>query len=143
MASRDLSKIDTIIVHCSATPPDMDVDAGTIRRWHISKGWTDIGYHYVIRRSGDVEEGRDIGKVGAHAKGHNTNSVGICLAGGTKQINRSKSDANFTANQYHALRTLISDITKQIGRGLDVIGHREVNPGKACPCFDVQAFMEE
>jgi len=81
--------IDTVIVHCSATKPSMDIGVDVIRQWHMNKGWSDIGYHYVIRRNGAVELGRDLDKdgdvdeeIGAHAYGHNATSIGICLIGG-------------------------------------------------------------
>ena len=74
--------INQIIVHCSATPPSMIVGADDIRKWHKARGWSDIGYHYVIKRNGVTEKGRDITRVGAHAKGHNEDSLGVVLIGG-------------------------------------------------------------
>ena len=63
---------DYIVIHCSATKPSMDhVDAKEIDRWHRQRGWRKIGYHWVIRRDGIVEEGRELGEVGAHARGFN------------------------------------------------------------------------
>ena len=75
-------KTDHIVIHCADTPDDRDVEMAEIKRWHIEeRGWDDIGYHFVIRRNGLVEVGRDIKMQGAHAKAVNGTSVGICLVG--------------------------------------------------------------
>ncbi len=58
-----------------------DVSAKTIARWHKKKGWSDIGYHFVVREDGTIEQGRDMHKLGAHAKGKNRGSIGICFTG--------------------------------------------------------------
>jgi N-acetylmuramoyl-L-alanine amidase len=130
-------KIKLIALHCSATPPDMDVDAAQMRKWHTDKGWSDIGYHYVIRRNGEVEIGRPEGVKGAHIYGHNTDSLGICMVGGVDVD--GNPDSNFTANQYAALeRTL--DLLTTIYPEAEVDGHRSFDSGKACPSFDVKAF---
>ena len=105
---------DTIIVHCSATPQNMDIGVEEIRRWHTDpkprgKGWSDIGYHYVIRRSGVVEAGRDWKRMGAHARGHNRTSIGICLVGGNDAEDRRRAEANYTRQQYRSLEKLIAE----------------------------------
>ena len=135
-----MRKIDMVVVHCSATKPSQDIDSETIRQWHLERGWSDIGYHYVIKRNGEIEEGRPINKAGAHAKGFNGPSIGICLVGG---INESgKSDANFTVEQYSALKKFLDDFSGKFP-GSSLWGHRDL-PGvsKDCPCFDVQSFYD-
>lgn len=135
-----MREINKVVVHCSATKQSMDIGAEDIRGWHKSKGWDDIGYHYVIRRNGVVEKGRDVSIAGAHAKGHNFNSIGICLVGGID--NDSKADDNYTLKQYNALIQLISflEITFPID---DVLGHRDLpSVNKSCPCFDVRAWYK-
>jgi len=137
--------IDLIVIHCSATKPDMDIGADTIRVWHTDpkpagRGWSDIGYHYVIRRNGDVERGRPVEKSGAHVKGHNSNSIGVCLVGGIDEA--GKAESNFTEAQWKALSTLIAQLEGEYPEA-DVKGHRELDPGKACPSFDVQAWLDE
>lgn len=127
--------IDTIIVHCSATSPGLNYGAEQIRRWHVEdNGWSDIGYHYVIKRDGTLEEGRPLMRAGAHTKGHNENSIGICLVGGVRVS--GKPEFNFTYRQMHKLLVLITDLKSQydIKR---VAGHRDFDDGKACPCFNV------
>lgn len=133
-----MRKIDLIVVHCAYTTPGMDIGANEIRRWHIDdRGWSDIGYHYVIRRDGRVEEGRPIRRQGAHARGHNKNSLGICLVGG-KDDNGSP-DCNYTAAQWKSLHTLVSQLEAEYP-GADVVGHRDLTNRKACPVFDVGAW---
>ena len=78
-----MKKINTIVVHCSATPRHKDFSAEDIRDWHVKgNGWDDIGYHFVIRLDGSIEYGRMVDKYGAHVKGHNYDSLGICYIGG-------------------------------------------------------------
>lgn len=74
--------ITFIIIHCSAIPPYQDSSAETITRWHIARGFKTIGYHYVIRRDGTIENGRPLEQVGAHCQNHNKHSIGICYEGG-------------------------------------------------------------
>ena len=100
---------DYIVIHCSATKPSMDVDAETIRNWHVNeRGWRDIGYHKVIKRNGDVEDGRDVRDSGAHAAGYNSKSVGVCMVGGMAEDN--SAEANFTAQQWTALLDLVKQL---------------------------------
>ena len=72
--------IDTIIVHCSATPAGRDNSAADIRRWHRQRGFSDIGYHFVVRLDGTIEAGRPLELPGAHCRGHNLRSIGVCLS---------------------------------------------------------------
>lgn len=134
-----MRQINSIFVHCSATKPSQEVDVEVIRGWHLTRGFSDVGYHYVITRTGEVQRGREDEVIGAHAKGHNANSIGICLVGGLNE--NGKPDANFTFAQYRALKYLISDLQQQYGTDLEIKGHRDV-ANKACPCFDINALME-
>lgn len=133
-----MRKINQIVVHCAATKPSMNVDAQTIRRWHVEEnGWRDIGYHYVIKRDGTLETGRPESQQGAHAAGHNAHSIGICLAGGLDEDNQP--DSNFTRHQFTTLENLLNQL---LGRysGAVVCGHRDLADAKACPCFDVHQW---
>ena len=129
-----------IVVHCADTFPDMDIGAAEIRGWHVDGNkWSDIGYHFVIRRDGTVEEGRDIDTDGAHAKGFNDH-IGICMAGGKARDGRQA--CNFTARQWETLTDLLRRLMVDYGLSPgDVFGHNDVSP-KDCPAFDVRAFME-
>ncbi len=131
--------IDKIVVHCAATRPSMDIGVEEIRQWHTEgNGWSDIGYHYVIRRNGLVEDGRDESSAGAHAKGHNASSLGICLVGGMSE-DMARSDANFTLAQYISLAQLVHQLKERYDI-TSVKGHRDLST-KACPSFDVAALL--
>ena len=136
-----MREINEIIIHCSATPPDMDIGVEEIREWHRQRGWSDVGYHEVIRRNGLREHGRPLNEIGAHAYGHNVNSIGICLVGGTNADDKTKGEANFTFEQLVTLHEVVSTY-KGMFPNARVLGHRDI-PGvtKACPCFDVAGFF--
>lgn len=130
--------INMLIVHCAATPPDLDIGAKEIDQWHRERGWQGNGYHAVIRRSGEVEDGRPFERQGAHAYGYNDNSIGVVLVGGIDADGRP--DCNFTRAQWKSLGELVDDILDTYGP-LKVIGHRDVDSGKSCPCFSVSEWM--
>jgi N-acetylmuramoyl-L-alanine amidase len=130
-----------IVVHCAATKPTMDIGVREIRQWHQQQGWLDVGYHFVIRRNGMLEVGRDLDAVGSHVKGHNHESIGICLAGGIDA--QGTPEDNFTAEQYAALDGLIFKIKAEHYPDAKVIGHRDLDPGKACPSFSVAKWLQD
>jgi N-acetylmuramoyl-L-alanine amidase len=129
-----------IVVHCSASPPKVNADAAMIDRWHRQKGWACIGYHFVIKRDGTVEEGRELDRIGAHANGHNADSVGICLSGGVDDTGKSVN--NFTPEQFASLKTLLLTLREKYPQAV-IQGHRDF-PGvaKDCPCFDVKDWLK-
>lgn len=129
--------IDKIIIHCSATPPKMDIGVAEIRQWHLEKGWADVGYHYVIRRSGNIEPGRPERLIGAHVQGQNSDSIGICMVGGVDDKNRPES--NFTRSQWAALEHLVTQVLVTYP-GAEISGHRDWTDAKACPSFDAKAW---
>jgi len=126
-------RTEEIIIHCAATRPSQDVDAREIDRWHRQKGWLKIGYHFVIKRDGSIEIGRDSNDVGAHARGHNSYSVGICLIGGLNE--GGEVEADFTPAQWEMLRILVDGLQAKYPEA-KVIGHNDISD-KACPSFDV------
>lgn len=125
-------KIDEIIVHCSATPAGRDVSAAEIRAWHLQRGFRDIGYHYVVRTDGTVEEGRPLRQAGAHCTGHNARSIGICYVGGCDAAMRPADTR--TPAQRESLLQLIGRL-RAMYPGISVHGHRDY-AAKACPSFD-------
>lgn len=133
--------ITSIAVHCAYTTADMDIGVAEIARWHRARGFSDIGYHFVIRRQGQVETGRALERTGAHVAGHNAHSIGVCLAGG-KAADADTVEMNFTDAQMAALRSLLCEL-KQRFPNAEVMGHCDY-PGvaKACPCFDVRAWWD-
>jgi len=130
--------ITKVIIHCAATKPSMDIGASDIKKWHLDRGWKDIGYHYVIRRNGDIENGIGVALAGSHTKGHNASSIGICLVGGID--NKSEPENNFTKPQWATLERLVR-ILKVDFPHATVHGHREF-AAKACPSFDVQEWLK-
>jgi len=122
-----------IILHCSATPPTLDIGVSTIDKWHKAKGWRMCGYHFVIKLDGTIERGRALNEYGAHTKGHNT-AVGICYIGGL-DTNGKPADTR-TEKQQHALLKLIESLAICLG-SLSIHGHNEYST-KSCPCFDVR-----
>ena len=130
--------ITKVIIHCAATKPSMDIGASEIKKWHLDRGWKDIGYHYVIRRNGDIENGIAVALAGSHTKGHNANSIGICLVGGIND--KGEPESNFTKAQWATLERLVR-ILKVDFPHATVHGHREF-AAKACPSFDVQEWLK-
>ena len=126
--------IDKIIVHCSATPEGRDISAATIDKWHKERGWSGIGYHFVVKLDGTIEYGRMVDKVGAHCKGHNKSSIGICYIGGVDSDMNAKDTR--TNEQVATLLELIR-ILKKMHPGVEVFGHRDFST-KECPSFDAK-----
>jgi N-acetylmuramoyl-L-alanine amidase len=136
-------RTSNIVIHCSATRGIQDIGAREIRKWHVEgNGWADIGYHFVIRRSGRVEAGRPVDNVGSHVQGQNATSVGVCLVGGLND-KTFKPENNFTPQQWVSLKKLVSDLAKKYPKA-KVLGHRDF-PGvqKACPCFAAKAWAKK
>ena len=137
-----MRKISQVIIHCAYTKPSMDIGVEEINGWHWQRGFmspygVSCGYHFVIRRDGTIENGRSLKEVGAHTKGANTSSIGICLSGGMGR--KGGEDSNFTYQQYDSLRTLCQKLEVDFP-GVTFHGHRDFS-SKACPCFDVKAFL--
>ena len=130
---RDISEI---IVHCSATPKGRDVDTAEIRRWHTEdNGWSDIGYHFVIELDGDIGVGRPQEKSGAHCRGKNSTSIGVCYVGGVAE-NGTAEDTR-TDEQKVSLETLLGLLKKSYPSAI-IYGHRDFSD-KACPSFDAKS----
>jgi N-acetyl-anhydromuramyl-L-alanine amidase AmpD len=134
------SSTEYLVVHCSATKPSMDIGLREIKRWHVDdNGWRDVGYHYIIRRNGEVELGRSNRDTGAHAAGYNHKSISLCMVGGMAEDNSAEN--NFTAQQWTALLDLVKQIKVDYPEA-NVIGHNEISK-KECPSFDVQQWKKE
>lgn len=131
-------KTNYIVVHCAATQPKPEYDRRTIDQFHRSQ-FLCIGYHFVIKTDGTIQEGRPLDTVGAHVKGYNNESVGICLIGGIDK--KGNSCNNFTDEQFKALRELIVYLLS-VYPDAKVQGHRDFpNVAKDCPCFDVKEWF--
>ena len=115
------------------------MDVETIRCWHQKRGFSDIGYHYVIYLDGSVHEGRPLELPGAHCLGHNAYSIGICYIGGLDKDLNPKDTR--TADQEASLVKLTQGLKERFP-GASVHGHNEFEK-KNCPCFDVQKWRKE
>lgn len=141
-----MRQLTDIFVHCTATRPEWWADRRPeekmqeCKKWHLDRGWSDIGYHYLIDRDGTVTEGRPIEHAGAHAKGYNANSVGIALWGGHGGSQHDTFGTHFTPEQARALRRLIAQLRMEYPAIQRVRGHNEVSP-KQCPCFTVSEWL--
>lgn len=129
---------EAIFVHCSATKPSQDIGVDTIRMWHKQQGWLDVGYHFIIKRNGFVEEGRPVDVIGSHVKDWNYKSVGVCLVGGIND--KGNFEANFTPAQMQALKELLKVLKGKYPQA-EIKAHHDVAP-KACPSFDLQRWLK-
>ena len=125
-------KISLLVVHCSDTEDNLNLSAIDIHKMHLGFGWDGIGYHKIIKRSGVIENGRPEYWVGAHVKGKNKFSLGVCLIGREK----------FTKKQFDALEKLLRK-WKSLYPTAKIIGHRDTgNTKKTCPNFDVITWSQ-
>ena len=127
--------IHKIIIHCTATREGDDISVDTIRRWHLNRGWSDIGYHYVIDIKGNINAGRPIELMGSHTRGFNKGSIGIAYVGGveadgvTPKDTRTKAQKDSIIRLVKKLKGCYPDVT--------IHGHNEFS-NKACPSYNVQ-----
>jgi N-acetylmuramoyl-L-alanine amidase len=149
--------IDMIVVHCSFTKPRKNqqprIGVVEIRKWHTDpvmmvdgkniggRGWSDIGYNYVIKRDGTLQVGRPLERSGAHARNFNAHSIGICLVGGMdKRTGKAVND--YTAAQWQTLRMVVGGLEIQFPNSV-VCGHNDLTTAKTCPNFDVKEWWGE
>lgn len=130
-----MRRINYIVIHCSATPEGYNYRAADIDRWHRERGFKKIGYHFVVDLDGTIENGRSIEEVGAHVKGFNKTSIGICYIGGLEDRHLHPADTR-TAAQKRAINELVARLKKQFPQA-KVVGHRDLDRHKECPCYDV------
>ncbi len=151
-----MRQINKIIVHCSATKRSQNISAAIIRSWHMTRKpvpFSDIGYHFYIRKGGILETGRPLERSGAHCKGENHDSIGICLEGGLAEDGTPEN--NFDEDQFNALWQIANGMMWRFGF-TEIKGHRDYSPDKnndgvitkdewikVCPCFNVKAWYNE
>lgn len=140
-------KTALLVVHVTATPPSADIGVKEVRAMHRARGFSDVGYHYVIRRDGTVEAGRPENQIGAHVAGFNSISLGVSMVGGVDA--RGKAENNATPAQMESLYKLLVRLVEEYPDA-KICGHRDLSPDgnrdgviepgewiKECPCFDV------
>ena len=132
--------INRIILHCTATREGRDYSVDTIRKWHTDKGWSDIGYHYLVYRDGSIHKGRPLERMGAHVRGYNANSIGIAYVGGVEAERGANGKwipkDTRTPEQIESLDFFIKELMCEY-TDASLHGHNEFS-AKACPSFDVQ-----
>jgi N-acetylmuramoyl-L-alanine amidase len=146
------AKTDYVVWHCSATPPSQDIGSAQIAIMHKARGFDDIGYALVVCRDGRVQTGEALGKRGAHVKGLNSVSVGVCMVGGVDE--NGKSENNFTEEQWKAAKHVFEFLTL-LYPDAQHCGHRDLSPDsdgdgrvqrheflKDCPCYSVSQWIE-
>lgn len=142
-----MREINLIVIHCSATRADRCFTEHDVTAAHRCRGFKECGYHYYIRKNGDIKTMRPIERIGAHARGFNAASIGICYEGGLDEHGRPADTR--TEWQRHSLRVLVRVLMIDYP-GCQLCGHRDLSPDlnrngeiepeewiKACPCFDV------
>lgn len=133
--------IKYLVIHCAATKPSMDVPIERIRKWHLDRGFNDVGYHFYIRRDGSLHKGRDIDTTGAHVKGYNSVSIGICYEGGIDES--GEPEDNRTPYQMRALIRILCELVT-VYPDANIRGHRDFEGvNKACPSFDVISWCKD
>jgi N-acetylmuramoyl-L-alanine amidase len=127
--------IHKIIIHCTATREGDDISVDTIRKWHLNRGWSDIGYHYVIDIKGNINAGRPIELMGSHTRGENKYSIGIAYVGGVEADGKTPKDTR-TKAQKDAIIRLVKKL-KGCYPDVTIHGHNSFS-SKACPSYNVQ-----
>lgn len=125
-------EIDRVFLHCSASDRPEHDDVTVMRKWHLERGFNDVGYHYFIRKSGEIQVGRDINQTPAAQEGHNTGTIAICLHG--------LAAPNFSEAQFQSVIRLCKDINAAVEGGVTFHGHCEVS-SKACPVFPYRQVL--
>ena len=141
-----MRKINLVVVHCTATREDDFLSIEGLKRMHLNRGFSDVGYHYYIRRNGTIINGRNEDQIGPHVKGYNKNSMGIAYEGGLDKYGEPTDTR--TEQQKRSLAALIEVVRLKYGE-IPVKGHRDLSPDldgdgvvekhewlKECPCFD-------
>ena len=141
--------IDHIIIHCYATCEGSSLSVEELEKMHRRRGFRGIGYHYYIRRDGTVTNTRPLEVIGAHCKGNNAHSVGICYEGGLDARGNPKDTR--TPEQRSAMHLLVAQLLKRFKNNVCICGHRDLSPDlngdgviepeewvKECPCFEVR-----
>ena len=124
--------ISLLVVHCSDTENKKDLSAVDIHKMHLGFGWEGIGYHKIIKRSGKIENGRPEFWIGAHVKGKNEVSLGVCLIGRDK----------FTKRQFSSLEKILRKWKTKYPNA-KIVGHKDTgNTKKTCPNFDVISWSQ-
>ena len=117
--------VDLIVIHCSATKETLRLTPLALDRMHRQRGFNGCGYHYYIERDGKINSMRPSEKVGAHARGYNAHSLGICYEGGLDKNGRAADTR--TERQKVSLRALVKVLRQLYPTINRVVGHRDLS----------------
>ena len=126
--------VDRVFLHCTASSYDHHDDIEVVSAWHLGRGWSDVGYHFMIHKDGSISAGRDIERTPAAQKGHNKGTIAIAMHGGQD----AKDD--FSTKQIVTLREFCEQIRAAYDGDIPFHGHSEVVI-RACPVYDYKAFL--
>ncbi|MDO4754847.1 MAG: N-acetylmuramoyl-L-alanine amidase [Parabacteroides sp.] len=130
-----MRKINLIVLHCSATKETHPYTPEQLERDHKARGFTQAGYHFYIRRNGEIVSMRPVELIPAHAKGFNRNSIAICYEGGLDVTGKPRDTR--TLKQKESIRILLLLLLTH-HPGSRICGHRDLGAHKACPCFNAE-----
>lgn len=131
---RSLDQLTTLVVHHSASRRNVTVEV--IRAWHLKKGWSDIGYHYVVQEDGEARVARPVGRTGCHCRKHNSYTVGVCVTGDNTIPGR-----HWLPVQMEGLKDLVRSL-RLVWPGMKVVGHSDL-AATECPGVDINSLLEE
>ena len=130
-----------LVIHCSATKENQEFDISDIDRWHKALGWRKVGYHFVVKLDGIVQNGRSLNEIGSHVKGHNRHSIGICYIGGLDKNGNPKDTR--TPQQKQSILDTLYMLREKYPKAI-IQGHRDfAGVAKACPCFNAKSEYKE
>ena len=145
-------QIKEIHIHCSATREGLAITAHEIKKWHLARGWSDIGYHIIIGHQG-IEYGRPLQKIPASVRSRNSHAIAICYIGGLDANGKPKDTR--TPRQKELLLKVLKQL-KFIYPKAYIVGHRDLSPDrdgdskveksewlKSCPCFPAEKWAFE
>ena len=143
-----MRKITHVVLHCTATVEGRDHDIKEVGKWHKARGFDRIGYHYLVKLNGEVQVGRPEGAIGAHVKGYNAVSIGVCYVGGLGLDAKPKDTR--TDKQKASMLKLLKELKGRYPKAV-ILGHRDLSPDlnkngkvepnewmKACPSFHAE-----
>ena len=142
-----MRKVNKIVIHCTATKEGVNVSPATIKQWHLNRGFSDIGYHYIIGIEGKINSGRPVSRAGAHVKNGNSDSIGLAYVGGLDSNGKAK-DTRTEAQKASLIKIL--KVLKNIYPQASMHGHRDYSPDKdgdgveehefmkQCPCYNAE-----
>ena len=134
-----MRKIDMIVIHCTATRADCPLSPAELTKMHRKRGFKCCGYHYYVRTDGEICTMRPVERVGAHARGYNERSIGIAYEGGLDA--QGQPCDTRTPRQREALAALVAELKQRFPHAL-VVGHRDLDPQKDCPCFEASRYND-